>query len=258
MSSQTTLPNEKRADEGASSAPPRCARACGDLTCALALSRASQVPVSLGCPRRASGRGGRGLMSAAGNHPASGLARLRIELVPSTCWLSNVRSLMKKRAWQRLAAEVAEHGRRCCEVCGGRGRQHAVECHEVWFYDERRGVQLLMRLQALCPRCHRAKHLGRTASLGYGEQACAWLAHVNGWDQATTERYVDAVFSQWAARSQRAWTLDLTVLGEAYQVGLDDLGLDSYVLAPRERERMQHRRAVSMEDVYQRDGRSAR
>ena len=99
---------------------------------------------------------------------------------------------------------------------------------------------------------------GRTASLGYGEQACAWLAHVNGWDPSTTESYVESVFGQWAARSQRAWTLDLTVLGEAYQVGLDDPGLESYVLAPRERERMQHRRAVRMEDVYERDGRTAR
>jgi len=197
-------------------------------------------------------------MSAARTHPASGLYRLRVELVPSTCWLSNVRSLMRERAWKRLAAEVAEDGRGRCEVCSGRGRQHAVECHEVWHYNDGRGVQLLMRLQALCPRCHRVKHLGRTSSLGYGEQACAWLAHVNEWDHATTERYVDAVFMQWSARSQRAWTLDLTVLGEAYQVGLDDLGLDSYVLAPREREQMQHRRAVLMEDVYQRDSGMAR
>jgi hypothetical protein len=197
-------------------------------------------------------------MPAATGWPASGLPKLGVELVPSTCWLSNVRSLMRERAWKRLAREVAEDGGRCCEVCGGRGRQHAVECHEVWFYDERRGVQLLMRLQALCPRCHRVKHLGRSASIGYGEQACAWLAHVNGRDPAMTERYVSAVFRQWSARSQRPWTLDLTVLGEAYQVGLDDLGMESYVLAPREREQMHHRRAVSMEDVYQRDGSTAR
>ena len=58
MSSQTNLPNEKRADEVASSAAQRCARACGDLTCALALARANQVPLPLGPARRASGRGG--------------------------------------------------------------------------------------------------------------------------------------------------------------------------------------------------------
>jgi hypothetical protein len=182
------------------------------------------------------------------------LPRLSVELVPNTCWLSNVRSLVRERAWKRLAAEIAEDSGRRCEVCRGRGRQHAVECHEAWLYDERRRVQMLMRLQSLCPMCHRVKHLGRSVNVGYGEQACAWLARVNRWDQATTERYIDAVFSQWAARSQSAWTLDLTVLHEAYGVGLDDLGLDSYVLAPRERQQMHHRRAARMEDMYQRDG----
>lgn len=144
------------------------------------------------------------MTSAASNHPASGLHRLSVELVPTTCWLSNLCSLMRERAWKRLAAEVAEDYGWRCEVCGGRGRQHAVECHEVWFYDDARRVQLLMRLQALCPRCHRVKHLGRTASLDYGEQACAWLAHIDGWNPATTDRYVDAVFSQWSVRSRRA------------------------------------------------------
>ena len=197
-------------------------------------------------------------MNAVSVAPAGGLPKLRVELVPSTCWLSNVRSLMKRSAWKRLAAEIAEDGGRRCEVCAGRGRQHAVECHEVWLYDDRRGVQVLMRLQALCPMCHRVKHLGRTMNVGYGEQACRWLARVNGWDAATTSRYVDAVFGQWEARSQRAWTLDLTVLGEAYEVSLGDLGLERYVLAPHEREQMQHRRAVSAEDVYQRDGTAVR
>jgi hypothetical protein len=165
---------------------------------------------------------------------------------------------MKRSAWQRLAAEIAEENDRRCEICRGRGRQHAVECHEAWYYDDARGVQLLMRLQVLCPSCHRVMHLGRTSNLGYGEQARAWLARVNEWDQARTEDYVDAVFAQWAARSQREWTLDLSLLGECYGVPLDALGLDGYVLAPREREQMQHRRQVGMEDVYQRDGRPAR
>lgn len=64
--------------------------------------------------------------------PSGGVfPKLHVELVPSTCWLSNVRPLMKRSAWRRLAAGVAEDGSGCCEVCRGRGCQHAVECHEV-------------------------------------------------------------------------------------------------------------------------------
>lgn len=182
------------------------------------------------------------------------LPPLRVELVPSTCWLSNVRSYMTRHYWAKLAAEVAEDGKHLCEVCGGRGRQHAVECHEVWLYDDVRRVQMLLRLQALCPLCHKVKHLGHTIAIGREEMAMHWLGKVNRWESTQTASYVDAVFAQWAARSRFEWTLDLTVLGTVYEVPLERLGLESFVLAPEARLRMQHGREVSAEDLYGRDG----
>lgn len=179
-----------------------------------------------------------------------GMPKLRVELVPNTCWLSNVRSYVSDHFWRKLSKEISEDSRQRCMVCGGRGRRHAVECHEAWYYDEQRRVQLLMRLDALCPMCHAIKHLGRTIQQGNRQMALDWLAKVNGWEEQTTMRYVDAVFAQWRARSEVEWTLDLSVLGEAYEVGLEKLGLESYVLAPHEREQMQHRRAACMQDVY--------
>ncbi len=190
--------------------------------------------------------------------PLGAPPKLRVELVPQTCWLSNVRSLMRQRSWKRLASELADAYDRRCETCKGRGRQHAVECHEVWLYDDERHVQELLRLQPLCPMCHRVKHLGRSINLGYEEQACAWLARVNGWSAETTAWYVDAVFRQWYERSQHQWVLDLSALGDVYDVPVEDLGLTSFVLQPSEREQMQHRRAVSAEDMYSRDGRRTR
>ena len=197
-------------------------------------------------------------MNAGLGHPLNGLPKLRVELVPSTCWLSNVRSYMSDYFWRKLSKEIAEDSRERCMVCGGRGRRHAVECHEAWYYDDRRRVQALMRLDALCPICHAIKHLGRTLSQGNERMAIDWLAKVNGWDEPTTCAYIRAVFEQHRARSQFEWALDLSVLGEAYGIGLDQLGLESYVLAPRERKQMQHRRETRMEDVYERDGRTAR
>lgn len=197
-------------------------------------------------------------MSVTTANPLNGLPRLRVELVPSTCWMSNVRSYMSDYFWRKLSKEIAQDTGQRCQVCRGRGRRHAVECHEAWHYDDARQVQTLMRLDALCPACHSIKHLGRTIAQGNQDRALYWLAKVNGWDQQTTRAYVDAVFAQWRARSQVQWTLDLRVLGEAYEVSLDKLGLESYVLSPREREQMQHRRAVRLEDVYQRDGKTAR
>ena len=184
----------------------------------------------------------------------TGMPKLRVELVPSTCWPSNVRSWMRDPVWRKLAKEVAQDNGQRCIVCGGRGQRHAVECHEAWHYDEQRHVQTLMRLDALCPACHSIKHLGRTLARGREDMARYWLAKINEWDTPTTQRYIDAVFEQWRARSNIEWTLDLSVLGAAYEVDLETLNVDSYVLSPREREQMQHRRTLRAEDPDQRNG----
>lgn len=185
--------------------------------------------------------------------PTSVPPRLRVELVPSTCWFSNLRSFLSAHRWRNLSREVAELGGDRCEVCRGRGRRHAVECHEVWLYDDDMRVQTLLRLQALCPMCHAIKHFGRAIKQNGQERALYWLAKVNGWDAATTDWYVDAVFRQWAQRSRVEWTLDVTVLGEVYEIPLESLGLRGYMLDPRERQQMQHNRDLSIEDLYQRD-----
>lgn len=58
--------------------------------------------------------------------------RLTIELVPKTCWFSNVRDRVSRQDWDRIRSQVYEQADRRCEVCGGRGSRHPVECHEVW------------------------------------------------------------------------------------------------------------------------------
>ena len=197
-------------------------------------------------------------MNTASASASSAPPKLRVELVPSTCWLSNVRSYMSDHFWRKLSQEIAEESERRCQVCRGRGRRHAVECHEAWLYDDARRVQTLLRLEALCPMCHAIKHLGRTIARGKEDMALYWLGKVNGWDERATRGYVDAVFAQWSVRSRVEWTLDLRVLGEVYDVPLGRLGLESFVLHPAQRRQMQHGRAMSVEDVYQRDGTAVR
>jgi hypothetical protein len=136
------------------------------------------------------------------------VTRLTVELVPSTCWWSNVRSRLSPAVWERLRRATADAAAHCCEICGGRGRRHPVECHEVWDDDDTRRVQRLVRLIALCPACHEVKHLGLADKRGRQGAALAHLARVNGWTAADAE----VVFEQWAARSRHDWTLDCTVL----------------------------------------------
>lgn len=139
-----------------------------------------------------------------------------MEIVPSTCWWSNVRSHVAPAVWERLRRTTAEAAGNRCEICGGRGWRHPVECHEVWDCDDVRRVQRLVRLIALCPACHEVKRLGLAAKRGPQHAALAHLAEVNGWTEADAEAYAEAyaevVFEQWAGRSRHDWSLDCTVL----------------------------------------------
>lgn len=183
----------------------------------------------------------------------AGAPRLSVELVPSSCWLSNVRSLMRRYQWQKLSKVVCDEAGRRCEICGGTGRQHPVECHEVWFYDDAAKVQRLMRLIALCPMCHLVKHFGRAQLENRGEQAFAWLRRVNEWRPEQAGRYLEAVQAQHVERSRWQWTLDLEAL-EGYEVTPEMLVIDGepmggYVLAAARREMMQHGRRVDLADL---------
>lgn len=141
-------------------------------------------------------------------------ARLAIELVPKTSWYSNVRSHVSETEWDRLRKPVYNRAGSRCEICGGRGPAHPVECHEIWQYDDEVSVQRLIGLIALCPACHSVKHLGRSHVKGRGDEAIDQLMKVNRWSAAQADAYIELVLDVWKLRSRVPWQLDLSWLAE--------------------------------------------
>jgi len=139
-------------------------------------------------------------------------ARLTIELVPQTCWFSNVRSEVSPANWNRLRKATAAAAGDKCEVCGGRGPKWPVECHEIWEYDDAAHRQTLRGLLALCPACHEVKHIGFANVRGRGNIAAKHLAAVNGWTLPAADKYIAEQFAVWERRSGYQWTLDLSWL----------------------------------------------
>ncbi len=137
---------------------------------------------------------------------------LTVELVPRTAWFKNVRSHVTKEQWELLKKITFGRAGHACEVCGGRGGKWPVECHEVFAYDDARRVQKLLRLVALCPRCHEVKHIGLAGARGRRREALAHLARVNGWSIEDAETYLEVCFETWHRRSCHEWELDLTYL----------------------------------------------
>lgn len=138
--------------------------------------------------------------------------KLTIELVPSTSWGSNLRSALSTKDWDTLRKECYAKSNHVCEICGGKGRKHPVEAHEVWSYDDSQQIQTLVRLIALCPSCHECKHIGRALSVGNGPQAVQHFAKVNSFTLKEAELRVLGELKLWKQRSQHPWTLDLTWL----------------------------------------------
>lgn len=134
------------------------------------------------------------------------------ELIPSSTWGWNLRSLLTEKGWDTLRVETYKQANYLCEVCGGKGPKHPVECHERWVYNDQRRIQKLVGLEALCPRCHEVRHLGRAFSLGRGHLVLEQLMKVNAWTLDEATRHVEEAYKVWERRNKLVWKLDVSWL----------------------------------------------
>jgi hypothetical protein len=70
--------------------------------------------------------------------------RLEIELIPKTCWFSNIRNHVSPEGWKFISRQVFAGAGNRCQICGGRGDKWPVECHEVWEFNWQANVQALV------------------------------------------------------------------------------------------------------------------
>jgi hypothetical protein len=138
--------------------------------------------------------------------------KLSIELVPKTCWWSNVRSNISPSDWEKCKKLVRERSGDRCEICGGSGPKWPVECHELWDYDDEKKIQTLVGLIALCPSCHEVKHIGLAEVKGRWDEAIKHLMLVNGWNKEQANVYIEYSFELWAHRSTYQWQLNIDFL----------------------------------------------
>lgn len=145
-------------------------------------------------------------------------AGLFVDLVPQSCWFTNVRSCVVPRDWERLRRMIRDRAGQRCEICGaGEDRELGqwLEAHERWFYDDVRQVQVLRRLICLCTGCHITTHFGYAQVTGNEAAAFDYLCAVAGMSAAQARQHIGQAFDVWQARSGRTWTLDLSLLTDA-------------------------------------------
>lgn len=142
-------------------------------------------------------------------------SRLFVDLVPSSCWFTNVRSCLSPRDWDRLRRVITVRTGNRCEICGMQ-RDNAngvfLEAHERWHYERLGNIQVLRRLICLCTPCHTATHIGLAELRGHGQTARLHLAEVNGWNESEVDRHIRQAWDIWETRSAIDWELDLSIL----------------------------------------------
>lgn len=147
---------------------------------------------------------------------------LELELVPSSSWFDNVRSAVSRLQWDHIRKAVYSQAYHLCEICGGVGSTHPVECHEVWSYDDKTNIQKLERMIALCPNCHLVKHMGLAGIRGESEKAFKHFTKINKLKRKAAETAIEKAFQLWEKRSQQKWTVDLSYL-QTYGIDIDEL-----------------------------------
>lgn len=143
---------------------------------------------------------------------------LEIELVPHTSWYSNVRSNVSKEDWDTIRKEVYRRADYTCEICGGKGHNHPVEAHEVWYFDKTSRMQVLEEIQALCPNCHMVKHIGLAEKRGHYGKAIRHFMKVNGVNLRKANKYVEEAYSRWRELNKvEEWTLDIDIINDYFR-----------------------------------------
>ena len=137
--------------------------------------------------------------------------KLNFELVPDGCWYSNLRSMLKPAQWDVIRRIAYKEADGKCTIC--KRPSARLEAHEQWSYDEKRAVQKLERVIAVCHACHSVIHIGRTQLLGDEEKAIAHFMKVNNCSYAD---YVKALGKANEIHRRRneipEWSIDLTYL----------------------------------------------
>lgn len=138
--------------------------------------------------------------------------KLNFELVPDSCWYSNLRSALPKEVWDVLRKKAYARANGKCMICGANTSR--LEAHEQWEYDDERCVQSLKNVIAVCRPCHEVIHIGRTTLMGREREASEHFIKVNGCTYAEYRQALGEANALHRERSKKEWQLDVSKLNQ--------------------------------------------
>lgn len=137
--------------------------------------------------------------------------KLKIELVPKTCWGSNLRNKLKKSDWDKIRKEAYKKEDMHCHICGEQCT--SLDAHEVWEFDEDNHIQRLVDIIGVCKRCHNTIHYGRAGAIGKKQDAINQYLKVNECDIMDMAEEIQKIKEEYIRRSKiKDWKLDVSLI----------------------------------------------
>lgn len=139
---------------------------------------------------------------------------LFVDLIPKTCWFTNVRYCIHPSDWNRVRKFVYERVNYICECCGINTKLYNIrlDAHERWLYDKSTHTQKLIRIIALCYDCHQTTHIGLAGIRGKEYEARKHLQKVRNFTEEECKKHIDEAFQIFRERSKIEWNLDISLL----------------------------------------------
>ena len=137
--------------------------------------------------------------------------KLNFELIPDSCWYSNLRTLLKPKHWDILRKDAYSRAGGKCMICARKVTR--LEAHERWEFNEQTKVQKLTDIIAVCHLCHSVIHIGRTQLMGGEDSAIKNLMKVNGCSYVEYRKALGKANEDHARRNRvDEWMLDVSWL----------------------------------------------
>ena len=142
--------------------------------------------------------------------------RLKIDLIPESCFYKNVRSNVTKQEWDIIRKRVYKESNYVCSICEGSGLEqgfkHPVECHEIFEYNLETLTQTLVSFESICPMCHKVHHIGLSGIQGFYNACIKHFCKVNNCTMKDWKKHEEESWNSWKERSKYSWKLNIDLL----------------------------------------------
>lgn len=136
--------------------------------------------------------------------------KIGLELVPKSCWGTNLRSLLTSSEWKQISKHVRDRSKDTCHYCNTHSKK--THAHEVWSYDDSNCIQTLEDIHCVCEKCHLVKHFGYAKVQRRDKEAIEQLKVLNNCTDEEAMDHIADSFELWADRSSKSWKLDISKL----------------------------------------------